>query len=45
MKDVFSAYPELIWIDATYKLLELHFPVYILLVEHGMGRVRLLQFS
>jgi zinc finger SWIM domain-containing protein 3 len=38
MKDVFAAYPELICIDATYKLLELRFPVYILLVEDGNGQ-------
>ena len=35
MKDIFAAYPEFVCIDATYKLLELRFPVYILLVEDG----------
>lgn len=38
MKQVFSSYPELICIDATYKLLELRFPVYIMLVEDGNGQ-------
>ena len=37
MKDIFAAYPEFVCIDATYKLLELRFPVYILLVEDGNG--------
>ena len=37
-KQIFSAYPELICIDATYKLLELRFPVYIMLVEDGNGQ-------
>lgn len=32
MQQIFSAYPEIIFIDATYKLLELRFPVYVLLV-------------
>ena len=32
------AYPELVCIDATYKLLELRFPVYILLIEDGNGQ-------
>ena len=38
MKQVFATYPELLCIDATYKLLELRFPVYIMLVEDGNGR-------
>ena len=38
MKQILSAYPELICIDATYKLLELRFPVYIMLVEDGNGQ-------
>jgi hypothetical protein len=29
MKQVFASYPELMFIDATYKLLELRFPLYI----------------
>ncbi len=37
MKQVFSAYPELMCIDATYKLLELRFPLYIIIVEDGNG--------
>ena len=38
MKDMFAAYPEFVCIDATYKLIELRFPVYILLVEDGNGQ-------
>lgn len=38
MQQVFSAYPELIFVDATYKLLEMRFPVYIMLVENGNGQ-------
>ena len=30
MKQMFSAYPELICINATYKLFELRFPLYII---------------
>jgi zinc finger SWIM domain-containing protein 3 len=37
MKQVFSAYPELLCMDATYKLLELRFPLYVMLVEDGNG--------
>ena len=38
MQEVFSAYPELLCIDATYKLLELRSPVYVILVEDGNGQ-------
>ena len=38
MEQVFSAYPEILFIDATYKLLEIRFPVYLLLVEDGNGQ-------
>ena len=38
MKDMFAAYPELVCVDATYKLLELQFPVYMMLVEDGNGQ-------
>ena len=41
MKQVFRAYPELVCIDATYKLLELRFPVYVMLVEDGNGQSEL----
>lgn len=41
MKQVFSAYPEILFVDATYKLLELRFPVYVLLVEGGNGQSEL----
>ena len=37
MKEDFQSYPEIIFIDATYKLTELHYPVYIFLVEDSMG--------
>ena len=38
MKDAFKAYPELICIDATYKLLELDLPVYIFVCEDSNGQ-------
>ena len=34
MKQTFSAFPEIFFLDATYKLLELQFPVYILSLIH-----------
>ena len=37
MKHAFEAYPELIFIDATYKLLELGLPTYLLLCEDSNG--------
>ena len=41
MRHVFCSYPEILFIDATYKLLELRFPVYVLLVEDGNGQSEL----
>ena len=41
MRHVFCTYPEILFIDATYKLLELRFPVYVLLVEDGNGQSEL----
>ena len=38
MQKVFSAYPELVCVDATYKLLELRFPLYVMMVEDGNGQ-------
>ena len=38
MKQDFTAYPELLCIDATYKLVNLRFPFYILLAENGNGQ-------
>ena len=38
MKDAFSAYPELIFLDATYKLLQLGLPTYIMLCEDSNGQ-------
>ena len=37
MKSIFSAYPEMLCLDATYKLTDLRFPLYIFLVEDGLG--------
>lgn len=41
MRDIFSAYPELVCVDATYKLLELRFPIYVMLVEDGNGQIEI----
>ena len=38
MRQAFEAYPELIFIDATYKLLELGLPTYLLLCEDSNGQ-------
>jgi hypothetical protein len=35
MRQMFRAYPDFLCIDATYKLIELRFPVYIMLIEDG----------
>ena len=37
MRKTFAAFPELLFIDATYKLNDLGMPVYIMLVEDGNG--------
>ena len=37
MKSVFGGYPEVLMIDATYKLNKFHMPLYILLVIDGNG--------
>lgn len=38
MKAVFAAYPEILLVDATYKLNELRMPVYLLLVIDSNGQ-------
>ena len=38
MRQCFSSYPELLCVDATYKLIELRFPLYTMLVEDGNGQ-------
>ncbi len=37
MLEAFRAYPELVCLDATYKLLDLRLPIYLLLVEDSNG--------
>ena len=37
MKNTFSTYPELLFIDATYKLNDLRMPLYVLLAVDGNG--------
>jgi zinc finger SWIM domain-containing protein 3 len=37
MQNVYSSFPELIMVDATYKLLDLRMPVYIMLAIDGEG--------
>ena len=37
MKHMFSVYPEVLFVDATYKLNDLHMPLYILLAIDGNG--------
>ena len=38
MKAAFEAYPELLCIDTTYKLLELGLPVYVMLCADSNGQ-------
>lgn len=37
MMEAFNAYPELVCLDATYKLLDLRLPIYLMLVEDSNG--------
>ena len=37
MKRTFQSYPEIIFVDATYKLLELQLPVYLIVCEDSNG--------
>ena len=37
MKQCFHAYPEVVFLDATYKLLEIGIPIYLLLCEDSNG--------
>ncbi len=39
MHQSYNAYPEFLCINATYKLLEIRLPVYILLCEDGSGMI------
>ena len=38
MKVIYSAYPEVLFVDATYKLNNLRMPLYILLTVDGNGQ-------
>lgn len=38
MKSVYSSYPEVLLVDATYKLTNLRMPVYILMAINGNGQ-------
>ena len=38
MKSVFSSYPELLLVDATYKLTDLRMPVYLMMCIDGNGQ-------
>ena len=38
MKTIYDKYPEIILVDATYKLLELRFPIYIIMNIDGDGQ-------
>ena len=37
MRNIYANYPEVVMVDATYKLLELRMPVYLILVVDGDG--------
>ena len=38
MKSIFSSYPEVLLIDATYKLTDLRMPVYLMMCIDGNGQ-------
>lgn len=38
MKTTYAAYPEVLMVDATYKLIELRMPVYLMLVVDSNGQ-------
>lgn len=38
MKKIFGTYPEIIFADSTYKLLDVELPIFILMVEDGNGQ-------
>lgn len=44
MIDVFQSYPELLFIDATYKLNDLYMPLYVLLCIDGNGESEIVCF-
>ena len=37
MKLMYDKFPEILFVDATYKLNDLHMPLYVFLVEDGNG--------
>ena len=37
MRKTFASFPELLFLDATYKHNDLRMPVYVMLVEDGNG--------
>ena len=41
MKNAFEAFPELLFIDATYKLNDLRMPLYLLMIVDGCGESEL----
>ncbi|CAI6377426.1 unnamed protein product [Macrosiphum euphorbiae] len=38
MKEEFKAFPEMVCADATYKLVDMRIPLYVLLIEDGNGQ-------
>ena len=44
MCDTFEAYPELISLDATYKLNDLHMPLYVMMNVDGNGKSEIICF-
>lgn len=37
MKSAFKSYPEMLLVDATYKLNDLNMPLYVLIIVNGNG--------
>ena len=43
MKQLYAAFPEVLFVDATHKVKELRMPLYIFLIVMEMAKVKLLQ--
>ena len=44
MQNLFAKFPEMILVDATYKMLELRMPVYLLMCIDGDGLSEIVMF-
>lgn len=45
MKKVFNAYPEVLFADSTYKLVDLDLPIFVLMVQDGNGQSHIISLG